>query len=436
MPGGFFSVSANGNDPTSAILWTTRPLDGDASASIVHGVLQAFAANDVTRKLWQSDQPYLYGKNCAPTVANGKVYLGTFSQEVIVFGLKDATQPPRTTLLGEATPARPSTCDVDRNAVELGVKFDSQVDGMIGAVRFYRGADNPDGYAVHLWQADGTRLATSIVPAGTAPTVGWKEGRLVPPLPIRAGTTYVASYFTSNGCYAFEPGGLANPIRVGSLTAPASGVSGGNGVFAYGATSRFPSSSYQKSNYWVDVGFALGCPAGSAGPGQLETIFGDALPEHPTSGDTVPVTLGVQFRSSQDGYVFGVRFYRAKSNVNGYVARIWDQKGTALGTAAAPADTTAVPGWREARFAAPVPVRANDIYVASYFTSNGGYAYDVGGLRNGQARGPLTALAGPWSAALGNGVFSYAGTPLFPDRPSSVNANYWVDVEFSGRCNP
>jgi hypothetical protein len=35
------------------------------------------------------------------------------------------------------------------------------------------------------------------------------------------------------------------------------GVSGGNGVYAYGATSTFPANSFLASNYWVDIVFVL-----------------------------------------------------------------------------------------------------------------------------------------------------------------------------------
>ena len=33
------------------------------------------------------------------------------------------------------------------------------------------------------------------------------------------------------------------------------GVSGGNGVYAYSASSTFPNNTFQSSNYWVDVVF-------------------------------------------------------------------------------------------------------------------------------------------------------------------------------------
>ena len=36
------------------------------------------------------------------------------------------------------------------------------------------------------------------------------------------------------------------------------GVNGGNGVYAYSASSTFPSNTYQSSNYWVDVVFTVG----------------------------------------------------------------------------------------------------------------------------------------------------------------------------------
>ena len=43
------------------------------------------------------------------------------------------------------------------------------------------------------------------------------------------------------------------------------GVSGGNGVYVYGASSTFPSSTYQATNYWVDVVFTT-VPGGDTTP--------------------------------------------------------------------------------------------------------------------------------------------------------------------------
>ncbi len=50
------------------------------------------------------------------------------------------------------------------------------------------------------------------------------------------------------GHYADTSGGLSSAVTNGPLTALANG-----GVYAYGSTTTFPSSSYAGSNYWVDV---------------------------------------------------------------------------------------------------------------------------------------------------------------------------------------
>ncbi len=74
------------------------------------------------------------------------------------------------------------------------------------------------------------------------------------PISITAGTTYVASYHT-NGNYSADPNFFATSHTNGVLTAPSSSSSGGNGVYAYGSSSLFPSREYNSTNYGVDVLF-------------------------------------------------------------------------------------------------------------------------------------------------------------------------------------
>ena len=71
----------------------------------------------------------------------------------------------------------------------------------------------------------------------------------------RAGATYIVSYFT-NDYYCEDDQYFATALTNGPLTAPASGASGGNGVYAYASSSTFPTYTYQSSNYWVDVAFS------------------------------------------------------------------------------------------------------------------------------------------------------------------------------------
>jgi hypothetical protein len=56
-------------------------------------MVRAYDASDLSRELWNSqvnvvrDALPSYAKFCPPTVANGKVYVPTFSDRVMVYGL-------------------------------------------------------------------------------------------------------------------------------------------------------------------------------------------------------------------------------------------------------------------------------------------------------------------------------------------------------------
>ncbi|MBV9852817.1 MAG: pyrrolo-quinoline quinone [Armatimonadetes bacterium] len=93
MPGGFLSISADGGKAGTAIVWATHPADANANWNTVPGTLQAFDASDVSKELWNSrqnaarDDLGMFAKFCPPTVVNGKVYVATFSKQLVVYGL-------------------------------------------------------------------------------------------------------------------------------------------------------------------------------------------------------------------------------------------------------------------------------------------------------------------------------------------------------------
>ncbi len=92
MPGGILSISADGNTSGSGIVWASHPMT-NANESISLGVLRAYDAANVGVELWNSRQNLArddvgnYAKFCPPTVADGKVYLATFSNQLAVYGL-------------------------------------------------------------------------------------------------------------------------------------------------------------------------------------------------------------------------------------------------------------------------------------------------------------------------------------------------------------
>lgn len=134
----------------------------------------------------------------------------------------------------------------DKDPVELGVKFTPTLNGTISAVRFYKFADNTGTHTGTLWSPAGTELATGTF--SNESSQGWQQLNFAAPVHVTAGTTYVASYHTSSGHYAVTGQGLPSAVTSGPLTVPANG-----GVYAYGASTIFPNSSYNSSNYWVDV---------------------------------------------------------------------------------------------------------------------------------------------------------------------------------------
>jgi hypothetical protein len=93
-PGGSFTVSSNGATAGTGIVWATMPVFGDAWHGTATGALYAFDASNVAKaSLWNSnltsaDTLGTYAKYSPPMVANGKVYVATFSGELRVYGLK------------------------------------------------------------------------------------------------------------------------------------------------------------------------------------------------------------------------------------------------------------------------------------------------------------------------------------------------------------
>jgi hypothetical protein len=148
----------------------------------------------------------------------------------------------------DAVPAIPSA--LDSAAVELGVRFRSDVAGRILGVRFYRGEQNTGRHTGSLWDDRGHLLATAAF-TEESPS-GWQEVRFDHPVGISRGQVYVASYHTDSGHYAAH---LYYFARASADNGPLHAPAQGNGVFKYG-DSGFPSQTWNSTNYYVDVVFA------------------------------------------------------------------------------------------------------------------------------------------------------------------------------------
>ncbi|PTL77303.1 DUF4082 domain-containing protein [Vitiosangium sp. GDMCC 1.1324] len=324
-------------------------------------------------------------------------------------------------LFANSTPAVASVTN-DFAAVELGVKFKADVSGELVGVRFYKGSSNTGTHVGHLWSAAGQLLATATFTNETA--TGWQEVTFTTPVPVTAGTTYVASYHAPGGAYAFTEYGLASGADALPLHALAGPANGGNGVFKYGPAGTFPTDSFHDSNYWVDVVFRPAAPV-SLWPSTATPAVASV------TNDSTPVELGVKFRTDVAGNVLGVRFYKGASNTGTHVGHLWSATGQLLATATFTSETAT--GWQQVTFSSPVTIAANTMYIASYHAPGGAYAFDNGGLASGVNAPPLYALPGTTSG--GNGVFKYGPAGTFP-TDSFQDSNYWVDVVFQATGVP
>jgi hypothetical protein len=185
----------------------------------------------------------------------------------------------------------------DATAVEVGMKFQSDVAGLITGVRFYKYAQNTGTHIGHLWTASGTSLGAVTFANETA--AGWQQATLAAPVAISANTTYIVSYHTNSGFYADTASGFVTSVDTGPLHWLASAGAGGNGVYAYGASATFPNQTWSASNYWVDVVLSTGPP---------DTTPPTVALTAPVGGATVTGTTAVAATAADNVAVAGVQF--------------------------------------------------------------------------------------------------------------------------------
>ena len=214
--------------------------------------------------------------------------------------------------------AKPSATANDANPVELGVKFYSDVDGTITGLRFYKASTRSGTHVANLWSSAGALLATATFTSTAA--AGWQEVKFSTPVAVKAGATYVASYYSNQGSYAADSKYFGSQYNSGSLHVPANG-----GVFAYGSRSSFPNQTFNGNNYWVDVAFS----ASGSPPAPGDTTAPTVTATSPASATGVAVgasvtatfseavqsgTIGFTLKNSAGATIASTTSYNAANN--------------------------------------------------------------------------------------------------------------------------
>ncbi len=229
------------------------------------------------------------------TVNDGVVNSATQNTAVAIAG------GPTTSSLFSPSATPGTITEADPSAVDLGVKFQASTSGTIVGIRFYKGPQNTGTHIGDLWSSSGTLLASATFSNETAS--GWQQVNFSSPVSITAGTTYIASYEAPVGEYSADLSYFANAVTNGPLTAPSTASSGGNGVYTYGSGNPFPNSTFNATNYWVDVVFVPSAPlafttaASITGTAQEGSVLTAA---NGTTNDPNAVVSGYQWQSSAD----------------------------------------------------------------------------------------------------------------------------------------
>ena len=165
------------------------------------------------------------------------------------------------TLFTTQAPELTNACDGSEPACtsyELGMKFQSSVNGQISAIRFFKATGETGSHVGTIWSSNGTPLASTPFTGETAS--GWQQQALSSPLNISANTTYVVSvnvnsHYVVTNSGPFLPflkpdAGLFFPVVNGALTSLADDHNG-----TFGDSGTFPTQTFEFSNYFRDVVF-------------------------------------------------------------------------------------------------------------------------------------------------------------------------------------
>jgi hypothetical protein len=350
--------------------------------------------------------------------------------------LASAAVTPEDTTFDFSTP---STIDSgDTSGVEVGVNFTSSVSGTVTGIRFYKASANTGTHVGSLWTSTGTLLGSGTFSNETVS--GWQTLTLSSPVSIQGGTDYVAGYLAPNGHYshtglAFSSGGVTN----GPLTAVAnSSVSTGNGVYAYSSTSKFPSSSFNSSNYWVDVLFQPGgggtngpptAPTGvTATPASSETQVSWMAPSS-NGGSSITSYTVTPFAGSTAGTPVQVSGSTTTANVtgltNGTTYTFTVAATNANGTS--PASSPSAPATPEDT--------VFDVSTPSTVDSGDGSSVELGVNFTSSASGTITGIRF-YKASTNTGthvgsLFTSTGTLLASGTFSNETTSGWQTLTFS-----
>jgi malectin (di-glucose binding ER protein)/PQQ enzyme-like repeat protein len=242
-PGAYLSISASGN--TNGIVWANAVLSGNANHGSTPGVLRAYDANNIATELWNNQQNAgrdtcnNFAKNGYATIANGKVYLGSFGAadagagQVCVYGLlpTNCTIPTAasgltaTDISGSqvnlswtaSTAACPVSYNIFRSTTSgFAPSSSNQIASGVFATTFSDTTASPA--TTYFYVVEGTDPAGSSSASNQANVT---TGPAITNIDINAGGPAVSPFLADQDFNGGATINHVNPINVGGVTNPA-----------------------------------------------------------------------------------------------------------------------------------------------------------------------------------------------------------------------
>ncbi|MBC7977665.1 MAG: DUF4082 domain-containing protein, partial [Myxococcales bacterium] len=329
------------------------------------------------------------------------------------------------------TPTTPQHSDP--NAVELGVKFTTSIDGFITGVRFYKATGNTGTHVGNLWSASGALLARATFSAETAS--GWQQVNFASPVPVNANTVYVASYYAPNGNYAadlnfFATSGVSN----GPVNLLSNGAAGGNGVYNYSSTTTFPSSTFNATNYWVDLVFSA---TGTTPPDTTPPTVSSVSPAAGATGVATTTAVSATFSEAMNAATIGASTFELRDAANVLVASNVSYDATTLTARLTPTAVLAA----SQTYTATVRGGSTDPRVkdaaGNALTANQTWSFTTGGGTGGCSAPPNPTVAENCLAGspASEWDISGSGDPSIQGFATDISVNRGTTVSFKVSTN-
>ena len=254
------------------------------------------------------------------------------------------------------------------------------------------------------------------------------------PVPVNANTVYVASYYAPNGNYAgdlnfFATSGVSN----GPVNLLSNAAAGGNGVYNYSSTTTFPSSTYNATNYWVDIVFST---TGTTPPDTTPPTVSSVSPAAGATGVTTTTAVSATFSEAMNAATIGASTFELRDAANALVASNVSYDATTLTARLTPTAVLAASQTYTATVRGGRRPRVKDV-AGNALAANQTWSFTTGGGTGGCSAPPNPIVAENCLAGspASEWDISGSGDPSIQGFATDISVNRGTTVSFKVSTN-